>query len=149
MSFRNLYIRNDIFFCIYLSCLFFAHNSIENKADNKHCSSYDNPAEAKVVKWQRTADCADKAKGDADAVYSVNYADNRCAEDCERIDKAVAADKFIAQTENNQHNGNRIDCVEYRYRDAEDCCKTLITYRKGENCYTDNKFVVADGFEKC
>jgi len=135
--------------CLFNLCvLFFAHNSIKYKADNKHCCCYNNPAKSKVIQWQGTADCADKAKGDADAVDCIDYTDNRCAKDCKRIDKSVAFDKVIAEAENNQHNGNRIDCVEYRHRDAEDCVEPLVADCKGEDCDAYNKFVVADAFEQ-
>ena len=131
-----------------LYCFFFAHNCVKHKADNQHCNCYAHPAETEVVKWERTACCADKAKGNTDAVNCVDNADNRCTENCERIDKAVAFDKSVAEAKHDKHNGNRINCIENRHGNAENCVEALITDCKGEDCDAKYKFVVADAFEK-
>ena len=128
--------------------MFFAYDRIEHKAEYDHGHRDHYPAEAQVIKGQGTADPADKAQGDPHAVNCVENADNRCAKDRKGIDKSVAADKFIAQTQYDQHNGNGIDRIEDGHRNAQDRIKTLIADRKGKDRDAQYKFVVADALKQ-
>ena len=128
--------------------MFFACNGIERKAEDKHGNSYGNPAKAKVIKRQGAADVTDKAQRDTNAINCIDHTDNCCAKDCKRIDKSVAANKFVTQTQHNQHDGNRIDCVQNGNRNAEDCIKSLVANCKGKDCDTQYKFGVANAVEQ-
>ena len=121
---------------------------MEHKAEHQHSGVYADPAEAKVIKGQGTADPADKAQGDTDAIDRINHADSSCAENCKRIDKSVAADKIVAQSQNDQHDRNGINGIENGHRNAEDGVKTLVADGKGKERDAQNKFIVADAFKQ-
>ena len=70
------------------------------------------------------------------APYNTSFADS------------VAADKIVAQSQNDQHDRNGINGIENGHRNAEDGVKTLVADGKGKERDAQNKFIVADAFKQ-
>ena len=92
----------------------------KRKADRQRQRRYADPAKAQPVQrqpFERRADKAERKPGD---VQGIKHADARRAGGGQRLRIDIALPEPMAQTHQNQHDGNRIDGIQDGHGDAED-----------------------------
>ena len=130
------------------STLFGVGQGSEEDAEQKHGGGNADPAVSHVVERETLAERGERAERDAGSIERVDDADDAGASNSERIGEAVSRPETVAQTEQNEHDGDRIDRVQYGDRDAEDGAKTLIADEKREAGDDQNPCPIGDFFEQ-
>lgn len=116
--------------------LFVALERTKCKANRQRQRRYADPAKAQLVQRQPFERRTDKAERKPGGVQGVKYADAGRAGGGQRIRIGIALSKPMAQTHQNQHDGNRIDGVEDGHRDAQDGIEPQVAGQEGyaRNC---------------
>ena len=98
---------------------FGAHHRIHKEADGKHSGSHTNPAKALAIKREIMKQTGCDTKGNACLFQCIEDADYRSSDHCHGVSKAVPLPQIVAQSQQNQHNGNRVDGIQDRNRNTQ------------------------------
>lgn len=100
-------------------------------ADAEHHSRHADPAEADRIKRKPARERTERTEWDTSRIQRIDDTDKPRSGDGERIDIAVLLPEAVAQTQKDQHDGDRIDRVQDRDGNVENGAQTEVADQEG------------------